>query len=139
MNESMAATKSNQQSAYDNLGSLLVAGSLVDFIIDKVNHIKYLEELEKKKIPFTLCKTLTQSLMICDLVRVGKDCKKDDEFITAEYQEANDEEPPGFAKDCQAPIEKITFKVAHPKLFLDTSQPSLTVNKIDTAVEKRPN
>lgn len=76
--------------------------------------------------------------MICDLIRVGKDCKKDDEFITAEYQEANDEEPPIFAKDCQAPIEKIIFKVAHPKLFLEISQPSLTINKLDTSIEKRP-
>ena len=53
---------------FEQLSSMVMAGNAVEAIIDKVMHIKYMEEIEKKITPHTICHTLIQSLKVVNEV-----------------------------------------------------------------------
>lgn len=67
------------------LGSVLVADSVISQAIDKVLHIKYMQEVDKKITPHTIRHTIIQSLKMVEENEMVKDLRIDDKYITSEY------------------------------------------------------
>lgn len=65
------------------LSSLVVAESMVDTVISKVMHIKYMQELEAKVHPFVINYTFIQNLKAIDGIEFKYDTKIDDHLISA--------------------------------------------------------
>ena len=69
----------------DNLSSLLSVDCIIEAVINKVMHIKYLEELEKKVVPFVIKYTTLQGLKVIEGCEIVPDRKLDDKYLTAEW------------------------------------------------------
>lgn len=113
----------------DMLSSLVVAESMVDTVISKVMHIKYMQELEAKVHPFVINYTFIQNLKAIDGIEFKYDTKIDDHLISAQQQEIDEEEPRSFA-DCMAPSKEIKYKNPMPVINVDES------NSPDMAIVK---
>ena len=68
----------------DNMTSLVFADSIINTVLDKVSHIKYMEAIDEKVRPFTVIQTTLQGLRVLELNEFQPDRRKDDIYLTAE-------------------------------------------------------
>ena len=131
----------NNEAKFDPLEpsmSIFQASTVVDSLLDKVVHMKYMEEIEAKVPQFTILSTTFLALKLVESLEIKYDSKADDEFLTHSQQEADEEEPPNIGEnDPHLPFAKINYKPPEPiKLKKDITD-RLSVTDIDTVLRKK--
>ena len=71
----------------DRMSSLVVAQAMVESVVAKTLHIKYMEELEKKIKPYVISGCTEQSMKLFTAVSLTHDNKVDDHLLSAQIQE----------------------------------------------------
>ena len=103
----------------ENMSSLVGTDYVIEFILDKVMHIKYMQELERKVQPYVVNNLTLQGLKVVEISDLTADKKLDDKYLTAECQAIDEKEPARNVCDTYASVEKIIHKSAQPTLKLD--------------------
>ena len=77
-------SQNTKVSDYDKLSSLMIAGSLVEHLVERVSQIKYMEELENKLKPYVICDTTEQALQAICAGELKYDERIDDHLLSDE-------------------------------------------------------
>ena len=99
---------------------------MVDVILDKVAHIKKMEEIERKKVPYVIQNCFYNGLCIISDVELTPDRKRDDYYISAEVQAEDQIEPPNVGFDPFIPEQKLKYQAPQPKLEIVFEDDSLS-------------
>ena len=62
----------------EKLDSLMIGESMVDVLLDQVYHIKKMEEIEKKMLPYVIQNTFHNGMRILSDVMMKSDPRRDD-------------------------------------------------------------
>ena len=83
----------------DMMSSVVAAEHVIDAVLDKVAHIKYMEELEAKVRPFVINYTTLQGTKCLEALEVRHDYKLDDCYLAQDIQDEDCEEPKNLGHD----------------------------------------
>ena len=87
----------------DKLSSLVIAENVVNHLLDKVSHFKYMQELERKVTPYVIADTTGQALKSICAGELVYDPRIDDNLLCYQQQLLDEMEPKALGTDVMAP------------------------------------
>ena len=95
---------------------------MIENIVAKVEHVKYMEEIERKIKPYVVLDTTEQALQCIGAGELKYDNRIDDHYLSQQWQDYDAEEPISLGIDRMAPEREIKYRDKLPTVLISLDE-----------------